>query len=226
MIEEWRILLYPLGFLSSLIFGARFIIQWVGSERQGKSLVTRSFWQLSLLGNLFLALHAFIQVQYHVCLVQACNGVISWRNLNLMQEHPPIPFQRVIWLLFATIILTSCAFFLQDIFLVQEGGNWFRTPKMAWHTTNEREISLFWHFWGFTGYLLFSSRFWIQWWSAEKLQKSCLLPSFWWISLSGALISSIYFFLIQDPINLIGPLIGLIPYIRNLILMHKFKQTS
>ena len=81
---DWRALLYPLGFLASLLFTTRFMVQWIQSERSRRSHVTPLFWQLSLVANVLLVIHSIIQVQYHVALVQGFNGVISWRNLNLM----------------------------------------------------------------------------------------------------------------------------------------------
>lgn len=224
--EEWRILLYPLGLLSGLAFGMRFIVQWLQSERLHKSTVPASFWILSLAGNCLLALHAFIQIQFPICAVQACNGVIAWRNLNLMQPRPrQFSFTTVLFLLGGAIGLTFLIFFLQDYLFMRE-GNWFRIPISPWQTSPVHESSLYWHALGALSYILFSSRFWIQWWLAERAHASQLPLSFWWISLIGALLSIIYFVHIQDTVNLIGPLIGLIPYIRNLILIRKANRKA
>ncbi|MBA2369123.1 MAG: lipid-A-disaccharide synthase N-terminal domain-containing protein [Candidatus Protochlamydia sp.] len=221
--EEWRILLYPLGLVSALVFGARFIVQWLQSERQHQSIVPASFWVLSLVGNSLLALHAFIQIQFPICAVQACNGVIAWRNLNLMQPRcSQLSFQTVLFLLGGVLGLTICLFFLQD-YLIMRDGNWFRVPVSPWQAGPAHESSLYWHALGMLSYILFSSRFWIQWWLAEKAQASQLPLSFWWISLVGALLSMMYFSHIQDTVNLIGPLVGLIPYIRNLMLIRRSK---
>lgn len=222
-VDEWRTILYPLGFLSSIAFGARFILQWLQSEKQQKSVVSPSFWYLSLIGNGLLAIHSFVQIQYHICLVQVCNGIISWRNLNLMQsQNQQVTFTTVMKLLGTAFILTSLAFLAQDYLLMRE-GHWFRTPTAPWQTQALPESSLFWHGLGTLSYLLFSSRFWIQWWLAEKAHSSQLPLSFWWLSLIGAILSIVYFLHIQDMVNLIGPLIGIIPYIRNLMLIQKSK---
>lgn len=227
MIEEWRTLLYPLGFLANIAFAGRFIVQWLQSEIQGRSVVTRFFWRLSLIGNLLLALHTFIQMQYPICLVQSCNAVISWRNLNLMQrEVPPISFRTMILLLLGTFAFITAAFALQDWLLDGLSGNWFRIPLTVWQQKAPLQLPFYWHVLGSIGYLLFSSRFWIQWWSAEKSHKSQLNASFWWLSLGGAILSTIYFLQLHDIVNLIGPVIGLIPYIRNLMLIHKAKQRN
>lgn len=225
IVEEWRTFLYPLGFLSSLAFGMRFIIQWLQSEKAHKSLVPRTFWKLSLIGNVLLLLHSFIQMQYHVCIVQGWNGVISWRNLNLMQTvKPPISLHKVVGLLFGAFLLISFAFALQDWLFVQH-GHWFHVPTAPWQTKESISVSIGWHILGAIGYLLFSSRFWIQWVLSEKKHQSQLPLSFWWLSLCGAFLSLAYFIRIGDSVNLIGPLIGIVPYVRNLMLLKRATAT-
>lgn len=228
MLEEWRLLLYPLGFLSNFLFGARFIVQWLQSERQGKSVVTHLFWKLSLSAHFLLALHTYIQFQYLICLIQTCHAIISWRNINLMQSTHLSAFsrQKTIYLFIFAGIAISFAFLLQNLFFMEYWESWLRIPVTPWQTDTGKTISWVGHLAGMIGYLLFSSRFWIQWWLAEKAQQSCLPPSFWWLSLIGALMSLIYFILIGDIVNGIGPLLGIVPYIRNLMLIYKVKQLS
>ena len=225
--EEWRALVYPLGFLSSLAFGARFIVQWFESEKKGISIVTQSFWQLSLAGNILLTMHSMIQGQFHVAIAQTCNSVISWRNLNLMQtKKPPVSLYAVISILIACCTFTFLFFVAQHMLSSSENEIWFRVPLAPWESEKSYNLSFGWHVLGFAGYLLFSSRFWIQWWFVEKAAKSYLPLSFWWISLIGAIMSNIYFLYIGDIVNLIGPLIGLVPYIRNLMLIYKTKRMA
>lgn len=227
LMDDWRIFLYPLGFLSAIAFGARFIIQWLQSEILGKSTVTRLFWYLSLIGNILLTIHTFLQVQFHICLIQATNAVISWRNLNLMQNSKPQwSKNKVILLLMLTSLGVTLAFFLQEWLLFNElgNGNWIRIPKAPWDSSQNSSVSWGWHLLGTIGYILFSSRFWVQWWIAEKSHHSELPLSFWWLSLIGAIFSCAYFMRIFDTVNLIGPLIGLVPYIRNLMLMRNAKK--
>jgi lipid-A-disaccharide synthase-like uncharacterized protein len=220
MIESWREFLYPLGFLSSLAFGARFILQWLTSEIERKSVVTKAFWQFSLIGNLLLLIHAFIQVQFHVCLVQACNAIISWRNLDLM--HGPSQqssLRSVLYMLLASVLSVCVIFAVQGYLLGSSFIEWFRLPM--WDEQAPRHVSMLWHLIGAIGLVLFSSRFWVQWWYAEQAKSSYLGKSFWWLSLSGGILSLIYFVRIDDPVNIVGPAFGLIPYIRNLMLMKK-----
>lgn len=218
---DLRTSLYYLGFLSSLAFGGRFLIQWLVSEYHRKSVVDKFFWQLSLFGASVMVLHSIIQLQYSPCLIQAINGVIAWRNLNLMQPQQKHYSLSTVLTLFVLIVpLTTLPFILQGYYLFDGEIIWARAPISIFNSVN-REQPLYWNIIGFIGIALFASRFWVQWWSAEKHQKSFLGRPFWWLSLIGALISVAYFYRLRDVINAIGPAIGIIPYIRNLMLLRR-----
>ncbi len=224
--DAWREFLYPLGFISSLIFGTRILVQWISSEVNKASIVSKLFWQLSLFGNLFLALHSLIQVQYHVFIIQASNAVISWRNLNLMGPvYSKAKFQNVLFILATTLITSTALFLMLNNLSFVDFSSWFRTPS-SFLTSSQRVIPFAWHIVGMIGLICFSSRFWIQWINSERQMKSVLSASFWWISLIGDLLILVYFAKIKDPVNLIGPAFGLIPYIRNLMLIKKSSVVS
>jgi lipid-A-disaccharide synthase-like uncharacterized protein len=223
MNELWREWLYPLGFLSALAFTARFLVQWISSELKQKSTVTPLFWQLSLAGNLLLILHSVIQIQFHIAFVQTCNGIISWRNLNLMDSPSKRrSFQATAGLMASALLLLITAFAIQSHWLGEGVSSWFRIPLGL--NQEYPQAGYAWHFLGFAGLLLFNSRFWIQWWHAERLQSSVLGPSFWWMSFIGDLLCLAYFLRIFDLVNLAGPAFGLIPYLRNLMLIYRPKD--
>lgn len=225
--DEWRQFLYPIGFISSLFFGARILVQWLSSELKQKSVTPKLFWQISLLGNLFLSLHSLIQIQFHVYLIQMVNGFISWRNLDLMKkEESRLNLKKTLFLFFSLILSSIIFFFLFNHLGGETFSSWFRIPTSIFHHSDDTIIHPIWHFFGFIGLTLFSSRFWIQWIYAEKEQKSSLNQTFWILSLIGDLCVLFYFFKIKDPVNLVGPIFGLIPYIRNLMLIKQTKEAT
>lgn len=225
MTEQLREFLYPLGFLSAFAFSARMLLQWIKSEAKGESIVMPAFWKLSLCGNLLLLTHAFIQAQFHVCLIQTCNAIISWRNLNLMQtSENQITTKRTILLLLGAMATITFAFALQGYFISSGVSEWFRIPATPWQINAGKQVSLSWHLMGFFGLILFSSRFWLQWWCIEMYKVSYLGSAFWWCSLIGESLCLTYFLRIEDPVNFIGPVFGLIPYLRNLMLIYKKKK--
>lgn len=217
--EAWRPLLYyPLGLLPLIFFALRVLVQWIASEKKGFSIVPPLFWKLSLGGNLLLILHFLIQVQYPFCLLQAINAVISWRNLNLFSSSPCSTKKTLMVFLSAFLLITGL-FLAQSYYLIGE-IDWIRTPTKLFDATREYH-ALGWHCLGVMGGTLFASRFWLQWWRAERYFRSELPLSFWWISIMGSLLSLVYFIKIQDVVNILNYGLALIPYLRNLVLIKK-----
>ncbi len=75
-----------IGFLSQGLFTARFLVQWVASERKRDSVVPVAFWWLSLLGGLMLLGYA-VHRQDPVFIVGQAAGVLIYvRNLMLITK--------------------------------------------------------------------------------------------------------------------------------------------
>lgn len=222
MIDDVRSILYPLGLLSSLAFGLRFAIQWYTSEKAQRSVVPALFWKLSIVGNFFALIHALIQIHFPLCLVQSLQTVLSWRNLNLLQpKEQHIAFKKVIYLLFGAAFISVALFVAQGYFLENGGNYWLRSPHSMGAGVMPVEVPLFIHAIGIFGIIAFSLRFWIQWLQAERDEKSELTKTFWWLSILGASLSAFYFVMLYDWVNLIGPLVAIVPYSRNLYLIKK-----
>ncbi|MDB6081052.1 MAG: lipid-A-disaccharide synthase [Chlamydiia bacterium] len=221
MIDGIRAELYPLGILSVIAFGLRFIIQWYESEKAKRSVVTPLFWKLSLAGNFFLFIHSIIQVHFPICLIQSLQTVLSWRNINLLKPKKfHISFEKTLFLLFCSAFLTILIFLLQGYILENGVNYWLRSPYSTGVHGKPVVASPLVHFIGIIGISAFSLRFWIQWWMAEKHQKSELTKTFWWLSLFGAVLSIIYFSILLDWVNAVGPILAIVPYSRNLWLIY------
>jgi lipid-A-disaccharide synthase-like uncharacterized protein len=218
MTDYLRILLYyPLGLLPTIFFTLRFLIQWLQSEKAKRSIVTPLFWKLSLAGNVLQLLHYFVQIQYPFAMIQAGNAMISWRNICWMRSSKNTATRSYIVYVVLVLIAVTLGFLLQSFFIVGE-LDWIRTPTKFWDEARTRH-SLGWHIFGTFGGILFASRFWLQWWQTEKMQRSELSKSFWWLSIIGSLISLIYFIRIGDIVNVLQYSCGAIPYFRNLMLL-------
>ena len=213
---ELRTILYPLGFLSSIAFTARFLVQWYLSEKAGASVVPKAFWKLSITGYCLLFIHSFIQGQFPMYLLQSLHLVLGWRNLNLMGPHPK-RFYMVLIFLFLSASGATALYMSQELFLPEGAFVWVRSPKNL-------SIPTWVHVMGTIGVFAFALRFWVQWVFSELAKKSSLDTAFWYISLFGAILSSAYFITIQDWVNMIGPITGIIPYIRNLVLIQRKKR--
>ena len=76
------------GFLGQACFGMRFLVQWLKSEREGRSVIPIAFWYFSLMGGTTLLIYA-IQRQDPVFIVGQAGGLLIYaRNLFLIwREH-------------------------------------------------------------------------------------------------------------------------------------------
>lgn len=216
--DDWRqILYYPLGLAPCVFFSLRFLIQWIQSEKRKKSYTDKLFWQLSISGNVLLALHYFIQFQYIFLIIQSGNAIIAWRNLNLMQKNkPPLSFRNTLIIFGSSFAVISALFFMQSHFLSAE-SYLFGIKKIA----SQPDISFLWSLLGIVGGFLFASRFWIQWWHAEKNHRGELDRAFWVLSILGSVITLIFSLHVSDYVSLVNYSFGLVPYLRNLMLLKK-----
>jgi lipid-A-disaccharide synthase-like uncharacterized protein len=74
------------GFGGQALFSLRFIVQWLTSERQGRSVVPVAFWHLSLWGGLTLFVYAVHREDPVFILGQALGVFIYLRNLWLIRR--------------------------------------------------------------------------------------------------------------------------------------------
>lgn len=75
------------GFLGQAVFSGRFVVQWIASERAGRSIVPLPFWILSILGALLLLVYAVHQRDPVFILGQSLGLVIYFRNLHLIRRE-------------------------------------------------------------------------------------------------------------------------------------------
>ena len=76
-----------LGFLAQLMFSARFLVQWLASERAGRSIVPLLFWYLSIGGSALLLSYAIYRKDPVFILGQSMGILIYSRNLCLIRRE-------------------------------------------------------------------------------------------------------------------------------------------
>jgi lipid-A-disaccharide synthase-like uncharacterized protein len=69
------------GFVGGAIFGIRFLIQWLKSEKEGHSVIPVSFWYASLGGGLISFIYAIHQEAWPLVFQQAMPLPIYARNI-------------------------------------------------------------------------------------------------------------------------------------------------
>jgi lipid-A-disaccharide synthase-like uncharacterized protein len=77
---------------------------------------------------------------------------------------------------------------------------------------------------GFTGQAIFTARFLAQWVASERKRDSVVPVAFWWLSLLGGLTLLSYASYKRDPVIITGQAMGVLIYVRNLMLVSKKKK--
>ena len=198
------IVIFAIGFTAQLLFASRMIAQWILSEREGKSVSPVIFWQLSLLGSIIFLFYGILRHDFAIVLGQVLVYFIYIRNLHLKKQWHTIPLIFRIIVIVAPII--TLAFLLSD-----NQSNLLAILK-------NDNISLPLKIWGSAGQLIFTLRFYIQWADSESKSESLLTRRFWIVSLIGSVMIVSYSIFRLDPVLFLGQSIGLVVYIRNLML--------
>jgi lipid-A-disaccharide synthase-like uncharacterized protein len=76
-----------LGYLGQIMFTARFLVQWLASERAGRSVIPLSFWFFSIGGGVILFGYAIYREDPVFILGQAAGLGIYLRNLFLIAKE-------------------------------------------------------------------------------------------------------------------------------------------
>jgi len=81
----------------------------------------------------------------------------------------------------------------------------------------QRPLVLF----GFAGQFIFFLRFAVQWFASERRGRSHIPIAFWYLSLVGGAMSFVYALLKPDLVFMTAQGLGLLIYIRNLMLIYR-----
>jgi lipid-A-disaccharide synthase-like uncharacterized protein len=78
---DWWVLL---GFVAQILFGARFFVQWLASERAGRSVMPVTFWLFSISGGLLLFVYALYRRDPVFIAGQGFGIFVYLRNLHFI----------------------------------------------------------------------------------------------------------------------------------------------
>lgn len=85
-IEKFSVWL-ALGILGQALFSARFLVQWIASERAGQSVVPVAFWFFSIGGGLITLIYGLQQREPIIIMGQSLSLLIYARNLMLIFKN-------------------------------------------------------------------------------------------------------------------------------------------
>ena len=77
------------GLFAQLMFAGRFIVQWISSERAGKSVVPFAFWIFSMGGGLMTLVYGIVKREPVIIFGQGVATLIYIRNIMLIYREQP-----------------------------------------------------------------------------------------------------------------------------------------
>ncbi len=75
------------GLIAQLLFTARFLVQWLASERAGQSVIPLAFWYFSIAGGVMTLVYGLVRREPIIILGQALAVFIYLRNLILIHKE-------------------------------------------------------------------------------------------------------------------------------------------
>ena len=73
-----------IGLIAQLAFSARFLVQWISSEKARRSVMPVAFWWFSICGGMLLLAYGFYRGEPVIILGQSFGLVVYFRNLWLI----------------------------------------------------------------------------------------------------------------------------------------------
>jgi lipid-A-disaccharide synthase-like uncharacterized protein len=78
------------GLVAQLLFAGRFLVQWIASERAGKSVMPFAFWIFSMGGGLMTLIYGIVRREPVIIFGQGLATIIYVRNIMLIfRERGP-----------------------------------------------------------------------------------------------------------------------------------------
>ncbi len=88
-----------IGFMAQAMFSARFLIQWIASEKARRSIVPETFWYFSFAGGAMLLAYAIYRADPVFILGQAFGLLVYARNIYFLwfavPTDSPVPPKSV-----------------------------------------------------------------------------------------------------------------------------------
>ncbi|MFO1148806.1 MAG: lipid-A-disaccharide synthase N-terminal domain-containing protein [Alsobacter sp.] len=75
------------GIVAQLLFTARFIVQWIASERAGRSVMPMAFWIFSITGGMMTLVYGLVKREPIIIMGQALAVGIYLRNVMLVLKE-------------------------------------------------------------------------------------------------------------------------------------------
>lgn len=212
---------HTVGVAGGIIFYGRFYVQWIASERAGKSVMPLVFWYMSSIGSVMLMAFAVMTRSPLGALGQNFNLLVYGRNLtHIWRENGTLtPLrQRLVNVTMLGVAIAAIGL-LVFIWLLE-------VESVRQQPDDVSRQTWIWLGIGVVGQALFAARFLVQWMATERERRSVVPPSFWYLSLVASALQAAAFLQRQEWVFGIGMVVTIFIYIRNIWLIRRQTEQS
>lgn len=199
-----------IGMAAQVLFAGRMLVQWFLSEKEEAVVSPKIFWRLSLIASMLMCLYGWLRNDAAIIIGQLITYFIYIRNLHWKGEWKTYPAV----IRFIIIALPIAAF------------GYAMTQEFSWHDKFIKDIPMWLMILGIAGQFIFTFRFIVQFYHAEKRKESVLPRQFWVLSVVGSALICLYGIFRQDIVLIIGNGGGLVAYVRNLMIGYKEEKNG
>lgn len=96
----------------------------------------------------------------------------------------------------------------------------------TWSEEFKQIVTNPWVIFGLAAQAVFMARFVVQWIASERAGRSYVPVIFWYLSLGGSTMLTVYAVWRQDPVFILGQSLACIIYFRNLVLIYRERATA
>ncbi|MBI3436235.1 MAG: lipid-A-disaccharide synthase N-terminal domain-containing protein [Proteobacteria bacterium] len=79
------------GMVAQFLFAGRFLVQWISSERAGKSIIPVAFWFFSMGGGLMTLVYGVVKREPVIIVGQTFGILVYLRNLYFINRDRRLP---------------------------------------------------------------------------------------------------------------------------------------
>ena len=204
VITPWTLI----GFVgNNVLFSLRVLVQWIASEKARKCVAPRSFWWISLSASLIMILYT-LQRSTDPRFVESASAVpfligfvftLVPYTRNLLISYKAPQKLHMLSYVFSAGIFMVCLFLIIQMDVPIVRTRWFIL--------------------GMIGSLIWYTRYIWQWLYSERKKESAFPLLFWYVSLCGITLNTIYAVMMRDIVFILGFLFNVVPIIRNIMLI-------
>lgn len=78
------------GFFAQFLFFLRFVVQWIASEKEKKSVIPISFWYLGIAGSILILIYSINRKDIVFIVGSILTTLIYFRNIFLIRKNGKI----------------------------------------------------------------------------------------------------------------------------------------